>query len=234
MLELETVGNYCFGRRMKLGGEVQKNSEPKSHPFWYWCGRASKGVRKIFEGSFTDQNSIHKIGLVSDRRPEVDRVLISFRRIPTIGDPRWTDNFDSDTDVMLLARLIFGEAENQPRGVKIGVGFTVLNRLKKKKPNWGLSVREIILKENQYDGLWNKNTYDKVRDPLHDAGEKRLREWHESYEVSAGILAGRLSDTAFGSTNFHSFKRKEDFPFWATDSNFKVKLGDIYFYGLEE
>ena len=73
----------------------------------------------------------------------------------------------------------------------------------------------------------------KVRDPLHDAGEKRLREWHESYEVSVGILTGRLSDSAFGSTNFHSYADVKEFPDWATDRDYRAKLGALYFYELE-
>ena len=32
-------------------------------------------------------------------------------------------------------------------------------------------------KDYQYDGMWNKNTYDKVRDPLNDASETRKKEW---------------------------------------------------------
>lgn len=154
-------------------------------------------------------------------------------RVPTVDNPEWTGDFNDDTEEMLLARLIFGEAEGQPKEAKIGVGFTVLNRLKKQRSNWGFTKREIILKEDQYDGLWNEYTWDKVRNPLADAGERRRKEWFESYDVARGVLAGALTDPTSGATNFHSFKRKEEFPDWATDEAWKVTLGDIYFYELE-
>lgn len=219
--------------QLRLNGEVEKNDEPKSHDLWYWCGRASKGVSKVFEKSLTGRDSIHRIDLPADRSPEVSQVLVSFRRIPTVDDPLWTGSFDDDTDVMLLARLIFGEAEGQPKEAKIGIGFTVLNRLKKKRQNWGYSVREIILKENQYDGLWNTKTYSKVRDPLNKSTEKTKNEWFESCAVAQSVLDGSVVDTSSGATNFHSFKRREEFPPWAQDRYYKTNLGDIYFYELE-
>ncbi|MDO8569954.1 MAG: cell wall hydrolase [Candidatus Daviesbacteria bacterium] len=95
-------------------------------------------------------------------------------------------------------------------------------------------AREIILKDNQYDGMWNKYTYQKVRDPLSDSSETREKEWQESYEVASDILSGKLSDPTHGATNFHSFQDPKDFPFWATKETFKIKLGDIYFYELEK
>lgn len=219
--------------QLKLASEVQKNSDPRSHPFWYWCGRASGGAGKIYESSFTDQNPLLRIDILADRSPNISQLLVSFGRVPTATDPRWTGSFGDDTDVLLLARLIFGEAENQPKDAKIGVGFTVLNRLKKERSHWGYSLREVILKEYQYDGLWNKNTYDKVRDPLGAAGEKRKQEWRESYEVAGAILSHKVTDTTFGSTNFHSYADVKEFPDWATDKDYRAKLGEIYFYELE-
>jgi spore germination cell wall hydrolase CwlJ-like protein len=135
---------------------------------------------------------------------------------------------------MLMARMILGEAENQPKEAKIGAGFTVLNRLKKQQSTWGFSVRGIILKDNQYDGLWNKNTYGKVRDPLSNASEKRKQEWSESYAVAKNVLSRSVVDTVPGSTNFHSYTDIKEFPFWATDKNYRGKIGKIYFYELEK
>ena len=82
--------------------------------------------------------------------------------------------------------------------------------------------------------MWNKNTYQKVRDPLNNASETRKKEWQESYEVAIGVLSGDLSDTTNGATNFHSYTHPEEFPNWATKENYKTKLGDIYFYELEK
>lgn len=66
-----------------------------------------------------------------------------------------------------------------------------------------------------------------------DANEGTKQAWQESYEIAKGILNGSLEDTTGGATNFHSFKRKEEFPNWATDEAWKITVGDIYFYELE-
>lgn len=54
-----------------------------------------------------------------------------------------------------------------------------------------------------------------------------------SYEAAKGILSESLKDPTNEATNFHSFSNTEEFPSWATEENFKIKLGDIYFYELE-
>lgn len=183
---------------------------------------------------------LHYIEFHADRMPVLHNVVLNFGkdleppvRVPTVDNPKWTGDFNDDTEEMLLARLIFGEAENQPREAKIGVGFTVLNRLKKQQSNWGFTKRKIILKEDQYDGLWNKNTRDKVRDPLANASEERRKEWCESYEIARGVLTEALTDPTSGATNFHSFTDPKEFPSWAADENFKITIGRIHFYELE-
>jgi len=153
------------------------------------------------------------------------------KSIPSVEDPKWTGDFNDDTEQMILARMIFGEVENQSKKAKIGVGFTVLNRIKKQRTNWGFTIHEVILKESQYDSLWNKDTKDKVRNPLQDIINQGP--WSESYEAAGTVLSRQIADPTFGATNFHSYKHQKDFPWWATENNFKVKINKIYFYELE-
>lgn len=157
------------------------------------------------------------------------------KRIPTVDDPEWTGDYNDDPDDILFARLIFGEAENQPRNTKIGVGFTVINRVKKQRSHWGTILREIILKENQYDALWNINRRDNVRNPLQNATKPTMDAWKESYKIASGILDGSFDDPTDGATHFHSFTERQKglWPNWTVEENFKNKLGDIYFYELE-
>jgi len=214
------------------------------HLFWRYVGSRlpwsspSKTETETFTVNLSQ--GLHYLEFWADRMPILHKITIDFgikpsvpEGIPTVDNPKWTGDFYDDTEDILLARLIFGEAENQPKEAKIGVGFTVINRVNKQRPNWGLTIREVILKENQYDSLWSEATYEKVRDPLKSASEARKKAWVESYEVALGILSGAVSDTTNGATNFHSFTKPEDFPSWATEENFKVKIGDFYFYELE-
>ncbi len=243
--DISTQWHFLDGDDVKLiiDNTIKKNPQSIFHKNWIWSASIlSKYFGRKREGkTFTENlnNGVHFIEFWADKTPIIHRVElnlgeIELKRIPTVDDPQWTGKFEDDTEAILLARLILGEAERQPKEAKIGVGFTVLNRLKKKNRNWGYSVREIILKDNQYDGMWNDHTYQKVRDPLSDTSQRRKTEWQESYELATGILAGNISDTTNGATNFHSFKDSKDFPVWATKENYKIKFGDIYFYGLEK
>lgn len=230
--------------KMIINGQVQGNwIRTIKHFLWHFAvSLLPKGSSKTEAETFTVNlpQGLHYIEFWADRMPTLQNIEFSFRstpapssRIPIEIDPVWTGNFNDDTDTILLARLIFGEAEGQPQNAKTGVGFSVLNRLKKQNSNWGLSIKEIILKENQYDAMWNSNTIPKVRDPLNGVSDHRKKEWQESCEIAVGIITGQLSDPTNGATNFHSFTDPKDFPVWATSSNFKVKLGDLFFYALE-
>lgn len=228
-----------------IDGQAQKNlSGSIKYRFWKWVGsflaRISSTVTTAETFYMNFPIGTHFVEFDADRMPVLESISFDFGKIPiipnvvpTVDNPKWTEEFSDDTTEILLARLIFGEAENQPAEAKIGVGFTVINRFKKQKSGWGLTVRDIILKDSQYDGLWNVNTSDKVRDPLSKATEKRKKEWQESYRIARAILIGSVMDTSLGATSFHSYKRKEEFPPWAQDRYYKIKLGDIYFYELE-
>lgn len=223
-----------------VNGDIKRNDRNLFRKLWYFIASIFTGETQTETFNVNLSTGLHYLEFWADRMPTLEKIILnlgslpSTKRIPTVDEPKWTENFDDDTDEILMARLILGEAENQPKEAKIGVGFTVLNRLKKQNPNWGYSIREIILKDNQYDGMWNEHTYKKVRDPLSDTSENRLQQWQESYEIAVGILSGKLSDTAKGATNFHSFKDLKDFPSWATEQTYRAKWGDIYFYELEK
>lgn len=120
--------------------------------------------------------------------------------------------------------------EGQPEKAKLGAGFTVVNRLKKSKSNWGQSIHEIILKENQYDAFWNKHTRDKIRDPLNYVDKS---EWEECYDIATVILEGKEKDPVSGATHFYSTATNSGFPWWANDKTFRAKIGITYFYELE-
>lgn len=230
--------------KIKIDGKIQGNFlRDIKHFLWYFAGSLIPRISSIKSESQTFASTLssglHYIELDADRMPTLERIILNFgilpvkKRIPTVDDPEWTGNFDDDTESILLTRLIFGEAEDQPGEAKIGVGFTAINRVKKQRSNWGLNLKEVILKENAYDALWNPDRKDKVRNPLKKASPKTKQAWEQSYAIAKGILDNSLSDPTSGATNFHSFTDKEDFPFWATDNNFKIKLGDLYFYELE-
>lgn len=215
-----------------IDGEIQKNGEPKAHDNRFWCGHTLKGGIKTFNKTFSKSQPVNLIELRSDRSPVINKFMISFRRLPSVTDPRWTENFDDDGEVMLLARLILGEAERQPREAKVGVGYTVINRLRGKKGFWGYSVREIILKEGQYDGIWNDDTYSKVRNPFESLSETRKKEWSESYDVAKSIITNNIEDPTGGATFFHSagYSQERFVTHDVPGAVFLKRIGDLLFY----
>jgi len=123
---------------------------------------------------------------------------------------------------------LLGETEGQPELARIGVAYTVTNRFK--GGHEGTTLKEVMLKPNQYDGLWNVHTVDKVRYP---SNRDSPEEWRLSYEVAEKVLVGIVADPTNGATNFHSYSVGDpDWPRWATPDKYKAKFGDIYFYKL--
>lgn len=120
---------------------------------------------------------------------------------------------------------------SRTKEAKIGIGFSVPNRIKKHKKNWGYTIHEVILKKYQYDSFWNKNTKDKVKNPLNNNIERSI--WDESYKAAEIVLNGQTKDPTSGATYFHSFDKKKNFPRWATKKNFKIKIDAVYFYELK-
>lgn len=232
--------------KVKIDSQTQENLLRNiKHFLWYFAGSLipiispTRTETQVFTTNLFQ--GLHYIELDADRMPTLEKITFNFssklptqKNIPTVDNPKWTGSFDDDTDEMLLARLIFGEAEDQPKEAKIGVGFTVFNRIKKQQAHWGFNLREVILKEFQYDSLWNRDRKEKVINPLLESDEATKQAWLDSYKVAQELLVGSVKDPTNGATHFHSYKRLQDFPSWAIEKNFKVKVGKMYFYELEK
>jgi len=53
---------------------------------------------------------------------------------------------------MLLARLVFGEVNNEPREAKIWAAWSVINRTTANSW-WPETIQEVILQKGQYDPI---------------------------------------------------------------------------------
>lgn len=71
--------------KLIIDGEIQKNEEPKSHQYWYWCGRILKGKEKTFEKELNFKQDIHYIELWADRMPEVKNIKIGLEKISSLA-----------------------------------------------------------------------------------------------------------------------------------------------------
>lgn len=225
--------------KIKIDGVVQRNNTSLTRWMWSLLGGLlpflAQSRTETLEFTVSLPKGFHWVELIADRMPTLEKASFDFgvapdipKRVPAVNDPDWTGDYNDDTDTVLLARLLFGEAEGQPEVAKIGVAYTVVNRFKENQA--GTTLKEVMLKPNQYDGLWNVHTIAKVRYP---SNRDSLEEWRLSYEVAEKVLAGTVSDPTNGATNFHSYSVGDpDWPRWATPDKYKAKFGNFYFYKL--
>ena len=230
--------------KLIINGEIQKNQEPKSHKNWHWCGRTLKGESKTFEKNLNLAPDLHYIELWADRNPEVEEIRIRVgkrddeeteeikepKRIPTVDNPEWTGNFRDDTEEMLLARVIYGESGGVSDLAKIAVAWSVKNRLEDKNSRFGDSYYQVILKENQYDSLWNEKISWKVKIPPVQKNELEKIAWEKSYQTSEKVIKGEIADPTKGANHFYSTYISK--PFWADENKFTFSVDNFRFYKL--
>ncbi|MBU2530463.1 MAG: hypothetical protein KKD35_05430 [Elusimicrobia bacterium] len=60
--------------KLIIDGEIQKNKEPKTHKYWYWCGKTLKGKNKTFDKELNLSKEPHYIELWANRTPETKSI----------------------------------------------------------------------------------------------------------------------------------------------------------------
>jgi hypothetical protein len=127
--------------------------------------------------------------------------------IPTADKPQWTGNWSDDTDQMILARMIFGEARSElaPDELRYAVGFVAQNRLRSSVKWWGRTYQEIITKDKQFSAF-NKGDANRpyVEDPLHTDLSVDERAWRIAYDIAGKILRDEVEDNTNGADHYYS------------------------------
>lgn len=124
--------------------------------------------------------------------------------------PPFFDDFTNDSDEILLARLLFGEARGASIEVKYAIANVVLNRAEH-PCGWGRNIREVILAPRQFS-CFNSNDVNrrKLADPLR---YERAEIWQECYNTAHEVLSAERRDTTHGAT--HYFDSSVTTPRWA-------------------
>ena len=131
----------------------------------------------------------------------IPAVIITPQNVP---DPKWTGNFYDDTDQMMLARAIFGEARNQDRLGKTAVGWVIRNRVDNPRW-WGSNYHEVILAPSQFSCFnQNDNNLPILKDPINTQYEEQKRAWYESYEIAGQIINNFVSDPTNNADHYYN------------------------------
>lgn len=225
--------------KLIIDNEIKKNAGSKFWKHWIWSARPwnilSKPHREIKEFATDLAQGMHYIELWADKTPILHSVsfdLGNFKlvRIPDEFDPEWTGDFNDDTDEMLLARLIYGESENQSREAKIWTGGAVLNRVK--APAWPDTIHGVILQKGQYDPFKLKDqNYEKIKNPLQTTDALKISSWVESFHIARGLISGELNNPTT-ATHFHGVGVTKE---WfiehvVPEGKFLKRIDDTYFY----
>jgi hypothetical protein len=138
-----------------------------------------------------------------------------------------TDDFWKDKDEVLLARMLLGEAPGETKTEKIGVVFSVINRLNKDNPKryGGESYKEIVLKEESYSAFLEDRNY-LLKRPLNYFSKKEM---NENVILVKEIISGEYEDPTKGATHYCNPDHpdlKGELPYWAKDPRMK-KIGRI-------
>lgn len=129
------------------------------------------------------------------------------KRIPTVDDPEWTGDFRDDTDQMILARMIFGEARNElsPEILRHAVGWVARNRVENDIVWWGTTYQEVIPKDAQFSAFSvGDDNRDEVENPLKSGNDIDKQAWENCYDIAGKILDGSISDPTNGADHYYS------------------------------
>lgn len=133
-----------------------------------------------------------------------------------------TTDFKKDTEKMILARMLFGEARNCSREEKIAVAYTAINRANDGKKWNGSTVKEAILVPKQYS-CFNEN--DPNRKKIMNPEKYDKRSFIECLDVATRVLEGAYPDPTKGATHYHTLSST---PSWAKSTKIEKKgrIGD--------
>ncbi|EKE16023.1 MAG: hypothetical protein ACD_11C00054G0013 [uncultured bacterium] len=234
--------------KLIIDNKIQKNSNSSWWgKNWLWQGRKMQGnpeTKRIYANL---GKGIHYIELWADEQPMINSFELDLgetenenednkveevkpKRIPTVENPEWTGDFSDDTEQMILARAIWGEARGTSREVKIAVAWSIKNRLGI-RDKWD-SYHNIILDPSQYSCFWERPPRDAnlqaLKSPLKNQGY--YGKWKEAYKIVGQVINGEITDPTKGAN--HYYDDSIGAPFWATKDNFVIKIENIFFHKL--
>ena len=144
---------------------------------------------------------------------ELDMLRNSLPTPPEEEPDYKTNDFYKDTDVILLARMLLGEAEECSQIEKIAVAWTAINRANDDKEWNGKTLQEVILTPFQYSAF-NENLNAKLKNPM----AYNSQEFQNCLQLAKEILAGKYPDPTNGATHYlnptHSSLIGKPLPEW--------------------
>jgi len=230
--------HYFDGDDVKLiiDNEVEKNPDSILWKDWVWHAKP----RQLFSGSKKEQKTVvknlnkgtHYIEFWADKTPTLHRVVLDLGGLetketredtdqpspstPTVDNPKWTGDFADDTDQIILARALFGEARNTlvPDKARIAIGWVIKNRVA--SSGWPDTYWQVITKPSHFSAFnLGDDNRPFVEDPFHTGKEIDRQAWKKAYEIAGKVISGELVDPTQGGN--HYYDDSISTPSWAED-----------------
>ncbi len=141
---------------------------------------------------------------------------------PEPGIPR-----DMQSDLMILAQTILGEAEGEMCDGKLAVGFTIVNRSKDSR--WPDRVGDVCLQRLQFSA-WNAGS-PRVPVMMNPKRRASLMIWRDCWRAATAAFFG-LSCDPTGGANHYLVSEIQSSTYWARDENPTAIIGDHSFFRL--
>lgn len=218
--------HFLDGDDVKLivDGQIKKNTFSILHKNWVW---ASSILKKLFgkereEKTFIESLNpdMHYVEFWADKTPTLNQAIFdlgvtALKTIPTVDNPEWTGNFDDDSDQMILARAIFGEARSNsvPDKARVAVGWSIRNRVEDSR--WADNYPDVITQKDQYSAF-NESDGNRpyVENPLWKNNEIDKVAWYNCYDTAGKVISGKVKDPTNGAN--HYYDNSISAPYWAT------------------
>jgi len=200
-----------------IDDKIERNPRNGLRKFWFWLGSKLKSGEEINRFNTHIKRGLHYVEFWADRTPTLQGISFNFgeviQRIPNVYDPEWIGDstFKDDSEQMILARAIFGEARNVHLSdeARVAVAWSIKNRVNLKA--WGKDYHEVILKPRQYSSFKKDDSnHEFVLDPLHQDNLIDKKSWIKCYEIAGKVINGRIGDPTDGATAYHDISYPQE------------------------
>jgi N-acetylmuramoyl-L-alanine amidase len=159
-----------------------------------------------------------------NRRPVVTIDKRAHQIVPT---PEPGVRFDDQSELVLLAQAILGEAEGETYEGKLGVGHVIMNRTRDSR--WGNTVQDVVLQKWQFSAFNSGSPRLKVmRQPIKHAGKSI---WRDCIAAACSAMF-RFTDDPTNGSDHYLVTSIADKTSWAKGREPEVIIGHHSFYSI--
>lgn len=248
--EASVSWHYFDGDDVKLiiDNQIEKNPSSRLWKDWAWHATPKQffGGPKKEQKVFTKDlpKGLHYIEFWADKTPTLHKVILDLGNLelkqaqpeptntPTVENPKWTGDFSDDTDQIILARALFGEARNTlvPDEARIAIGWVIKNRVI--STGWPDTYLGVITKPKHFSAFnLGDDNRPFVENPLHKSNEIDKRAWENTYDIARKIIEDEITDPTHGAN--HYYDDSISTPGWAKDQKPTLTISYINQFGEE-